>query len=95
MGVIGVALVSPYEARTYIFGFEEFFSLLSFDIHGCQSQLSIYIGRKLATMEYRIVITLLILNLEFLELPPEYKTLKASEQVFRAPDMPYVRLREI
>ncbi|KAI2625057.1 cytochrome P450 [Hypoxylon sp. NC1633] len=49
-------------------------------------------GRKLAVMEFRIIITLLILNLEFLELPPEYKTMKASEKIFRRPDMPYAKI---
>ncbi|KAI1172234.1 cytochrome P450 [Nemania sp. FL0916] len=50
-------------------------------------------GRRLAYMEFRIVITLLILNFEFLELPQEYKVMSASETLFRQPDMPYVRLR--
>lgn len=46
-------------------------------------------------MEFRIVITLLILNLEFLELPEDFKNDRASEKVFRQPDKPYARLREL
>lgn len=50
-------------------------------------------GRKLAFMEFRMVVALLVLNFEFLEMPDEFKTLKASEMIFRVPDMPYARLR--
>ncbi|KAI1750670.1 cytochrome P450 [Xylaria castorea] len=50
-------------------------------------------GRKLASMELRIVVTLLILNLEFLELPNEYKAMSAREKIFREPDMPYVKVQ--
>ncbi|KAK2603555.1 hypothetical protein QQS21_004235 [Conoideocrella luteorostrata] len=52
-------------------------------------------GRKLAFMEFRIVITLLILNLKFLELPGDFKNMRASEKIFRQPDKPYARLREL
>ncbi|CAH0051881.1 unnamed protein product [Clonostachys solani] len=47
-------------------------------IRGCS-------GRKLAQMEFRLIVTLLILRLEFLELPEEYKSMDAIERVFRAP----------
>ncbi|KAI0391539.1 cytochrome P450 [Xylariaceae sp. FL0594] len=50
-------------------------------------------GRKLAYMELRIMVTLLILNLEFLELPAEYKSMSATEKIFRQPDKPYARVR--
>ncbi|ETS79937.1 hypothetical protein PFICI_07466 [Pestalotiopsis fici W106-1] len=49
-------------------------------------------GRKLATMEFRIVVTLLILNLKFLDLPEDLKTLSATEKIFRQSDKPFVRL---
>ncbi|KAK7948805.1 cytochrome P450 [Apiospora aurea] len=52
-------------------------------------------GRKLAVMEFRTVVALLVLNLEFLELPEEMKTLKASETIFRLPDMPFASLRAL
>ncbi|KAH9905754.1 cytochrome P450 [Xylariomycetidae sp. FL2044] len=50
-------------------------------------------GRKLATMEFRIIVVLLVLNFEFLELPEEYKSMKAKEKIFREPQMPYAKLR--
>ncbi|KAI1353473.1 cytochrome P450 [Xylaria sp. FL0043] len=50
-------------------------------------------GRKLATMEFRIIVVLLIMNLEFLELPEEFKTPRAIERIFREPETPYVKLR--
>lgn len=46
-------------------------------------------------MEFRIFVTLLILELEFLELPEDFKTMSASEKVFRQPDKPYARLRSL
>lgn len=52
-------------------------------------------GRKLAYMEFRIVVTLLILNLEFLELPEDFKSMSATEKIFRRPDKPFARLREL
>ncbi|KAI0850700.1 hypothetical protein F5Y00DRAFT_268126 [Daldinia vernicosa] len=54
-----------------------------------------YSGRKLVSMEFRIVVTLLILNLEFLELPEDFKTMNVSEKIFRQPDKPYARLRSL
>lgn len=50
------------------------------------------IGRKLATMEFRIVVTLLILNFKFLDLPDDLKTMSATEKIFRQSDKPFVRL---
>ncbi|KAI1263763.1 cytochrome P450 [Xylariaceae sp. FL1019] len=52
-------------------------------------------GRKLATMEFRIIATLLVLNFEFLALPESLRAWSASERTFRRPDMPYARLRSI
>ncbi|KAK8127807.1 hypothetical protein PG984_008915 [Apiospora sp. TS-2023a] len=52
-------------------------------------------GRKLATMEFRIVVTLLILNFEIQELPQKYKCESATEKLFREPDMPYAKLRAL
>ncbi|KAI1104784.1 cytochrome P450 [Jackrogersella minutella] len=48
---------------------------------------------KLASMEFRIVVVLLVLNLEFLELPEKLKTMRATEKVFRKPDMSYARVK--
>ncbi|CAG9948330.1 unnamed protein product [Clonostachys rosea f. rosea IK726] len=50
-------------------------------------------GRKLATMEFRIAVVLLILNFEFLELPQELKSMLASEAIFRQPQKPFVRVK--
>ncbi|KAK8093955.1 Cytochrome P450 [Apiospora hydei] len=52
-------------------------------------------GRKLAVMEFRTVVALLVLNLEFLELPEDMKTLNASETIFRLPDMTFASLRAL
>ncbi|KAI9157974.1 Cytochrome P450 monooxygenase TRI13 [Paramyrothecium foliicola] len=52
-------------------------------------------GRKLALMEFRIVITILVLKLEFLELPQEHKSMAATEKIFRQPDKPYVKVKAI
>ncbi len=53
------------------------------------------LGRKLATMELRIIVVLVILNLEVLQLPEELRTMQASEQLFRRPKMPFARLRAL
>ncbi|KAJ8128210.1 hypothetical protein O1611_g5425 [Lasiodiplodia mahajangana] len=50
-------------------------------------------GRKLATIEFRIIVVLLIMNLEFLELPEEFKTPRAIERIFREPETPYAKIR--
>ncbi|KAI1369435.1 cytochrome P450 [Xylaria arbuscula] len=50
-------------------------------------------GRKFATMEFRIIVVLLIMNLEFLELPDDLKTPGAIEGIFREPETPYAKLR--
>ncbi|KAI1080919.1 cytochrome P450 [Whalleya microplaca] len=50
-------------------------------------------GRKLATMEFRIIVVLLILNLDFIELPEDLRSMRASEKLFRHPQMPFARIR--
>ncbi|KAK4149869.1 cytochrome P450, partial [Chaetomidium leptoderma] len=50
-------------------------------------------GRKLAMMEFKIVVVLLMLSFEFLSLPEEFKSMAATEKIFREPDFPYVKLR--
>ncbi|KAI0435981.1 cytochrome P450 [Xylaria telfairii] len=52
-------------------------------------------GRKLATMEFRIAVVLLILNFEFLELPGEYRSMKACEGMFRCPQAPFAKVRAL
>ncbi|KAI1270111.1 cytochrome P450 [Xylariaceae sp. FL1019] len=52
-------------------------------------------GRKMAYMELRIAVTLLILNFEFLELPEDYRTLSAVERLFREPSKPYARIKAV
>ncbi|PHH71194.1 hypothetical protein CDD82_6682 [Ophiocordyceps australis] len=49
-------------------------------------------GRKLADMELRISLVLLILNFEFLALPEELGRMSAHERFFRRPDFPFVKL---
>lgn len=46
-------------------------------------------------MEYLIVVTLLILNFEIQELPQEYKSMSATEKIFRRPDLTYAKLRAL
>ncbi|CAI6093039.1 unnamed protein product [Clonostachys chloroleuca] len=50
-------------------------------------------GRKLATLELRIFVTLLILNFEFTDLPEEMRSMAATEKIFRQPDMPFARVK--
>lgn len=50
-------------------------------------------GRKLAEMEIKIAIALIVLNFEFMELPDELRTMTASERIFRRPDTPYANLK--
>ncbi|KAH6658465.1 cytochrome P450 [Truncatella angustata] len=50
-------------------------------------------GRKLAVMEFRIIVVLLILNFEFLALPKELQTMRASEKLFRHPQMPFAKIK--
>ncbi|SPQ24085.1 98bcb0d1-d493-4b7c-8817-0a47768b614d [Thermothielavioides terrestris] len=45
-------------------------------------------GRKLAVMELRIMVVLLILSFEFLPLPEDLRGMSAHEKVFREPDFP-------
>ena len=46
-------------------------------------------------MEFRVFIVLLVLNFEFLPLPEDLRSMKATEKIFREPDMPYVKLRAL
>lgn len=50
-------------------------------------------GRKLAELEIRIAVVLIILNFEFLPLPDELRTTTVAERIFRCPDTPYARLK--
>ncbi|KAK3897004.1 cytochrome P450 3A24 [Staphylotrichum tortipilum] len=50
-------------------------------------------GRKLAMMELRMVLVLLVLNFEFLPLPEELDSLAATEKIFREPTFPYAKIR--
>lgn len=53
----------------------------------------LFAGRKLAMMEFKIVLVLLVLSFEFLELPEKYKSMVATEKIFREPDFPYARIK--
>lgn len=53
------------------------------------------VGRKLAMMEFKIVVVLLILTFEFLPLPEEYKSMAAIEKIFREPNFPYAKIRAL
>lgn len=44
-------------------------------------------------MNFRTVVVLLILKLEFLELAEEYKPVKINEGIFRTPDKAYAKIR--
>lgn len=46
-------------------------------------------------MEFRVFIVLLVLNFEFLPLPEDLRSMKATEKIFREPDTPYVRLKAL
>ncbi|ROV89570.1 hypothetical protein VMCG_09950 [Cytospora schulzeri] len=53
------------------------------------------LGVRLARMEFRIVVVLLILNFEFLPLPEELRTTSVTEKIFREPDTPYARVKAL
>jgi hypothetical protein len=52
-------------------------------------------GRKLAMMELRIMVVLLVLSFEFLPLPEEYQSMAATEKVFREPKFPFAKIRAL
>ena len=52
-------------------------------------------GRKLATMQYRIDVMLLIWSFEFLPVPEEYKVMTCHEGLFRVPDKAYVNIKAL
>ncbi|KAH6842484.1 cytochrome P450 [Chaetomium sp. MPI-CAGE-AT-0009] len=52
-------------------------------------------GRKLAMMEMKIMVVMLVLNFEFLPLPEGCKSMAATEKIFREPDFPFARLRAL
>ncbi|ROW07878.1 hypothetical protein VMCG_03462 [Cytospora schulzeri] len=76
-GKTGRDIFNPYAMPSLAFGG---------GLRGCP-------GRKLAEMEIRIAIVLIILNFEFLPLPDELRTTTAAERIFRRPDTPYARLK--
>ena len=59
---------------------------LSWVLTGCA-------GRKLAVMEIKMVLVLLVLSFEFLPLPEELDSLAAVEKIFREPAFPYAKIR--
>ncbi|GAB1313437.1 hypothetical protein MFIFM68171_03647 [Madurella fahalii] len=52
-------------------------------------------GRKLAMIEFKIVVVLLVLSFEFLPLPEEYKSMAATERIFREPNFPFAKIRAL
>jgi hypothetical protein len=52
-------------------------------------------GRKLATMEFRMLITLLVLNLEFLALPEALRGMAVKERIFRQPTTAYAQVKTL
>lgn len=44
-------------------------------------------------MEFRIIVLLLILNFEFLALPEELRSMRASEKIFRHPQVPFAKIK--
>jgi len=52
-------------------------------------------GKKLAMLELRIVVTVLVLRFEFLSVPDELRSMDVDERIFRAPTMAYANLRSM
>ncbi|KAK4649710.1 uncharacterized protein QC761_121440 [Podospora bellae-mahoneyi] len=50
-------------------------------------------GRRLAVMQFRIAVTLLILSFEFQEVPEGMQSMACIERLFRTPQQPYAKLR--
>ncbi|CAP67124.1 uncharacterized protein PODANS_1_21440 [Podospora anserina S mat+] len=50
-------------------------------------------GRRLAVMQFRIAVTLLILSFEFQEVPKGMQSMACIERLFRTPQQPYAKLR--
>jgi hypothetical protein len=46
-------------------------------------------------MELKIMVVMLVLNFEFLPLPEQYRSMAATEKVFREPDFPFARMRAL
>lgn len=44
-------------------------------------------------INFRITVALLVLSIEFLELPEQLQSMAASERIIRQPDMDYVKFR--
>ncbi|KAK0723627.1 cytochrome P450 [Apiosordaria backusii] len=49
-------------------------------------------GKRLAVMQFRIAVTLLVLSFEFLELPKDRQSMSAVERLFRVPQQPFAKL---
>ncbi len=52
-------------------------------------------GKRLAMLELKVMMVLLVLNFEFLPLPEELASMEGIEKVFRRPKMCHVRLRAL
>ncbi|KAI0834304.1 cytochrome P450 [Hypoxylon sp. FL0890] len=52
-------------------------------------------GRRLAMMELRIMITLIIMSFKFLPVPPELNSFQAVEQLLRTPRQCFVKLEAV
>lgn len=49
------------------------------------------IGQRLARMELRIMIVMLVLSFEFKPVPEEYASFRAEEVINRGPHITYIR----
>ncbi|KAK0649646.1 cytochrome P450 [Cercophora newfieldiana] len=74
---------------------EEVFDAYSLPVLGFGGGYRGCFGKRLAMMELRIIIVVLILNFEFLPLPEELAGLEGDEGVFRRPQKEYVRLKKL
>ncbi len=53
------------------------------------------VGKKLAMLELKITIALLVLNFEFEPLPEELTGMASNETLFRRPQLCHVKLRAL
>lgn len=50
-----------------------------------------YVGQRLARLELRMMIMMLIISFEFRPIPKEYASFRANEVINRGPEITYIR----
>lgn len=53
------------------------------------------VGRRLAMMELRIMITLIVMSFKFLPVPPEFNSFQVTEQLLRTPRQCFLKLEAV